>query len=348
MKNILKITFVIIGTLIGAGFASGQEMYIFFFSYGLNGIFGLIVSSTLMGIIIYNVLNIIKKYNISNYKEFMNVIINKTFKKKYLNIKNIFGIIINIFILITFFIMIAGFGAYFEQSLGINHFIGSIVLAILCFIVFLSNVKGLIKVNELLIPILIGLICLVGILNLFNLNINEFSNNLINKNKSGWLINAILYCSYNSILLIPSIITLHEYITNKNKNIIITIITTIIVLALSITLFSILSNIDSDISNIEMPVVYVIEKLFTGLKTIYGFVIISSIFTTSISLGTSFLNNVCDSPKRFPQVAGIMCITSVIVSNFGFSNLVNLLYPIFGYLGIIQIFYIFKICIEKN
>lgn len=42
MKNILKIVFVIIGTLIGAGFASGQEMYIFFFSYGLEGIAGLI------------------------------------------------------------------------------------------------------------------------------------------------------------------------------------------------------------------------------------------------------------------------------------------------------------------
>ena len=36
MKNVLKIVFVIIGTLIGAGFASGQEMYIFFFSYGLE------------------------------------------------------------------------------------------------------------------------------------------------------------------------------------------------------------------------------------------------------------------------------------------------------------------------
>ena len=32
MKNILKVVFVIIGTLIGAGFASGQEINTFFFS----------------------------------------------------------------------------------------------------------------------------------------------------------------------------------------------------------------------------------------------------------------------------------------------------------------------------
>ena len=36
IKNICKITFVIIGTIIGAGFASGQEIYTFFNKYGLK------------------------------------------------------------------------------------------------------------------------------------------------------------------------------------------------------------------------------------------------------------------------------------------------------------------------
>ena len=34
MKDILKTIFVIIGTMIGAGFASGQEIYLFFNRYG--------------------------------------------------------------------------------------------------------------------------------------------------------------------------------------------------------------------------------------------------------------------------------------------------------------------------
>ena len=52
--SILKVVFVIIGTLIGAGFASGQEIYTFFFSYGINGIFGIIVSGIIIGFTIYN------------------------------------------------------------------------------------------------------------------------------------------------------------------------------------------------------------------------------------------------------------------------------------------------------
>ena len=44
--EILKVVFVIIGTLIGAGFASGQEIYAFFFSFGIKGLAGILISST--------------------------------------------------------------------------------------------------------------------------------------------------------------------------------------------------------------------------------------------------------------------------------------------------------------
>ena len=49
------------------------------------------------------------------------------------------------------------------------------------------------------------------------------------------------------------------------------------------------------------------------------------------------------SKKSYPQIAVIMCITSVLVSKIGFSNLVSILYPIFGYLGILQIYKIFTL-----
>ena len=59
MKDILKIVFVIIGTLIGAGFASGQEIYLFFFSYGIKGLIGIFISSIIIGFVIYKTFNII-------------------------------------------------------------------------------------------------------------------------------------------------------------------------------------------------------------------------------------------------------------------------------------------------
>ena len=59
MKNILKTVCVIIGTIIGAGFASGQEVYIFFFSHGIKGIIGIVISTTIFVFKIFILVEII-------------------------------------------------------------------------------------------------------------------------------------------------------------------------------------------------------------------------------------------------------------------------------------------------
>ncbi len=332
MSNMLKVIFVIIGTMIGAGFASGQEIYLFFFSHGIEGLIGIIISSTILGIVIYKTFNIVNKYQVNSYKDYLDVLI-----KEKKNVKNVINTIINIFILITFFIMIAGFGAYFEQELGINSLIGSTILAIITFIIFMTNIKGVVKANEILVPILIGFLLLIGVINLKGLPIKDLQNYIIQTSNTKYYLNAILYSSYNSILLIPVLLTLKNYIQNRKQIIGISLISTIIIILLSIIVFLLLVRVDVDITELEMPAVYVVSNMFKIFKYIYGFIILGSIFTTTISLGTSFLKNITKTKKGYTQIAFIMCIVSVLISKFGFSNLVNLLYPIFGYLGILQI-----------
>ncbi|MCI8470254.1 MAG: hypothetical protein HFJ35_01970 [Clostridia bacterium] len=332
MRNILKVVFVIIGTMIGAGFASGQEVYLFFFSYGIEGLIGLLISGLIIGLVIYKTFIIVNKYGISTYKEFLDILIKKDGK-----IKPIINTIINIFILITFFIMIAGFGAYFEQELGINSLIGSGILSIIVFAIFMTSVKGVVKANELLVPILIGFLVIIGVINLKDLHVSELENYIIRTNFSSFVLSAVLYSSYNSILLIPVLLTLKNYIKDKKQILKIAIISTIIIVLLSIVVFLLLVRVDVDITKLEMPAVYVVSNMFKMLKYVYGFIILGSIFTTAISLGTSFLQNTTKNKKSYTQIALIMCITSVIISKIGFSNLVSLLYPIFGYLGLLQI-----------
>lgn len=332
MKNILKVVFVIIGTMIGAGFASGQEIYLFFFSYGIEGIMGLFISSLIMGIVIYQTFKVVDKYGTGTYKEFLDVLIKKNGK-----IKSIINSIINFFILITFFIMIAGFGAYFEQELGINSLVGSSILAIVTFIVFMTSVKGVVKANELLVPILIIFLVIIGLINLKEVPIFELENYMMKSNSSSFVLSAVLYSSYNSILLIPVLLTLKNFIHDKKQIFKIAGISTIIIVILSIIVFLLLVRVDVDITKLEMPAVYVVTNMFNILKYIYGFIILGSIFTTTISLGTSFLQNTTKNQKSYTQIALIMCIIAVLISKIGFSNLVSSLYPVFGYLGFLQI-----------
>ena len=339
MRKILKAVFVIIGALIGAGFASGQEIYIFFYQYGINGIFGIIISSILLGFVTYKVLCICKENEVTNYKSFLERFIKK---EKQLEI---FNMIMNIFILITFYIMIAGFGAYFEQQFGIYSLIGSIILSLICYFVFLKDVSGLIKVSQYIVPLLIGSLLIIGISVIDSKNILEISHYVTENTNWKWILDSVLYGSYNTILLIPVLIALRKLVSNKKEQGIISIVTTILVIVLSLIVFFMLTKVDVDIKNLEMPAVYVASKISVVFKYIYGFIILSSILTTSISLGTSFLENTAHDKKKHKQYAALICVSAVLVSNVGFSNLVNLLYPIFGYIGLFQII---KISTQKK
>lgn len=333
MIEVISITLVIIGALIGAGFASGQEIFSFFYIYGKNGIYGILIMSILIGIFIYKSLKIIYQKQVYNYNDFLNLFIKNT------KIRNVILWIVNVLLLVSFYIMVAGFGAYFEQEIGINRIIGSIVLNLLCVIVFFSNIKGVLKASNLIVPFLIFFIFFIGIKNIKKIRTIDFY-----QMKNNWILSMLIYNSYNFILLMPVLISLKKQIT-KEKNIKkVSILVTIIILILSISIFFLLLNANiKEIENQEMPIVYIISNYFNKYKKIYAFIVLASIFTTAISVGIGFLQNISKNSNSYPQFVLFMCITSLLMSNIGFSKLLNFIYPVFGYIGILQIVIIFFI-----
>jgi len=331
MIEVISITLVIIGALIGAGFASGQEIFSFFYIYGKNGIYGILIMSILIGIFIYKSLKIIYQKQVYNYNDFLNLFIKNT------KIRNVILWIVNVLLLVSFYIMVAGFGAYFEQEIGINRIIGSIVLNLLCVIVFFSNIKGVLKASNLIVPFLIFFIFFIGIKNIVQIRTIDF-----HQMKNNWILSMIIYNSYNFILLMPVLISLKKQIT-KEKNIKkVSILVTIIILILSINIFFLLLNANiKEIENQEMPIVYIISNYFNKYKKIYAFIVLASIFTTAISVGIGFLQNISKNSNSYPQF--VLFITSLLMSNIGFSKLLNFIYPVFGYIGILQIVIIFFI-----
>lgn len=119
-------------------------------------------------------------------------------------------------------------------------------------------------------------------------------------------------------------------------------------ISLLIIVYLFLTNIDVDIKQLEMPAIYAIQRISVYMKKIYGIIIIISIFTTAISLGISFLKNTTKDKKSYSKILITMCVTSIIFSKIGFSKLVNLLYPILGILGLIQILQILTKNIAKK
>ena len=335
--GILNCIFVIIGVIVGAGFASGKEIYSFFFVYGKKGFLGILISVCLIGYVIYKTLKIIKKYNIEKYDDLLDVAINN-YKIKKINIKIILNFIVNIFLIVSFFIMCAGFCAYFSQEFKIPEFISSIFLSIFCFFVLNKNIKGIFTLNLILIPLITIILTFLGI--------KSFSNTFeimdgISQNKF-WLISAILYASYNTITLISILIPMKKYIKN-NIDILKTVsIVIILMLVFFAIIISLLFTIKTDINKIELPVVYAAINFGTIYKYLYGIIIVVAIITTAISSAYGFLNNISTTKEKYKKNNAIICFFEIFIPILGFSNLINILYPIFGILGLIQLILIFK------
>ncbi len=216
-------------------------------------------SIILIGYIIYKTFKIIEKHDICSYKELLDVILPKK-KMKYINLENILNFIINIFLLTTFFIMCAGFSAYFNQEFKINVIYSGIIIAISSYIILNKNMKGIFIINSILMPVIIIILIILGIK-------SSSANNMlqISTNNPQWIINAILYSSYNTITLSSVLIPMKKHIKQKKDYIKIVAISSIIIIMLGIIIFLLLSNIKTDISKIELPAVYASRKYWKNI-----------------------------------------------------------------------------------
>lgn len=330
MKNIIKSVSVIVGAVVGAGFASGQEIYSFFNVYNENGAIGIIISSILLGTIIYKVLKISNNCNATTYSELLEKI---DIPPK---VKNILNIIINIFLLISFYIMIAGFTAYFKQEFDVPSIITAFIITGICYITFMKNIEGITKVSMKIVPILIIIIIIMGVRSNIFKTIAQINFDNIHI-KADWIIKSIEYTSYNSILLIPILISLKKYTKNKEK--IVSFITALIFGILSTIIYLVMSG-GENLYNIEIPLIQIANNYGILFKYGYSLVIIFAIYTTMISEGYGFLTNCAKSKRAYKIMAIMLCVSAIFISNISFSFLINLTYPVFGILGVVQLVYL--------
>lgn len=338
IKNWIKIISVLIGTMIGAGFASGKEIFVFFAKYGIFGMAGAAISATLTAIILYRALKIVKCYNIKDNNEFIVAI---TKGKWSFIIKSI----INMFLIISFWVMNAGFCSFFKQEMGVPIIVTAVILEIIIYILFMKNIDGIIKANTVMVPVMIAIIVVIS---LKNINIDNIPINMSQDvNILKILVSATIYASYNSITLIPIVISLNKCVENEREGKIITAISGLIIFILIVCIFKILNTTRIDIANIEIPILSILTTYSKNEKILYSVAIVSAIFTSAITSGYAALENLKDS-KKYRLASLVICLMAIPISYMGFGNLVEILYPLFGVIGISQIILLFVTKVEKQ
>ena len=333
-----KVAATYIGTVVGAGFASGQEILQFFSIFGLNGFFGLLIVSMLFVIFGYIIMNLGCELKSTSYLSII-----KKAGGKYL------GTIIDY--MITFFLfgsvtaMIAGSGAIFKQQFDIPAVWGNLVMAFLTTITVLTGIGGVINSISFVVPFL--MIAALGVSICSSIFIppnycnecNTFGNGLIRN----WLWAAMLYASYNIILSAAVLGPLGNNARDKkiikNGSILGGIGLGLGAAAIYFTLVRNLPNIIF----IEVPMAFIAGRISYPIEIMYIIVLLAEIYTTAVGSLYGFsarIAQVNSSDKHYNRLHNkiitiFTAILAFITSKFGFSNLVSYLYPVMGYGGFI-------------
>jgi uncharacterized membrane protein YkvI len=324
LLDILKIAGVYTAIVFGAGIASGQEVLNFFVKYGAGAFYGAILSGIIFCIIGYAVLDITEKKRITTATIFLKTV----FKK--------FSIVIEsavaIFLFVIYSTMLSACGETFQQELNKPKIYGVIVMAVLCYITYMLGKSFFAKLNLIITPILLFGTTLVSLYIILN---NNTTNNVVAVSNN-WFKGGCLYAAYNIITAISVIVPMITTVKNEKNakygailgGVFLTIIAFVLILALSI-------NYKIAIQN-QVPMLAIVDTLNNNfIKIFYTIVFMLAMFTTAI--GNFFA--LCEwlHKKNLKYVKIIVNILALLFAQIHFSNFVDTIFPVFGYIGLIEI-----------
>lgn len=348
-KNItaLKVAATYIGTVVGAGFATGQEILQFFNRFGIMGLAGILISTIMFIFFGYIIMNLGANLNARSHLEII----------KYSN-PGITGTIIDS--VITFFLfgsftsMIAGTGALFVQLFNLPSLTGNILMAVITAVTVLTGITGVINSISFVVPFLLAAVIGTSLFSFAN-SPPDFTSSLIPSGEvkilNNWLLSSILYVSYNTVISIAILGPLGAEAKDK-KEIKIGAILGGLGLGLgSVMIFLALSGNLSEIINLEIPMIYVAGKISYPAQLAYAIVLIAEIYTTAVGSLYGFISRITDIRKfslNSVLIVALATVAALLASQFGFSNLVKYYYPLVGYAGIIFLICLLRIGSDKK
>jgi len=233
-QSILTLGFTYIGTVIGAGFASGQEILQFFGRHGKMGILSVIISTILFCGLGANLLQLVYMNRLNSFDDFLGVYFSYK-SRRFINY------MMTLFLLIGYIVMLAGGGAILKALFSVNGIYGILIMSCICFATFLFGVNGIAKANNIIVPLLMVIVILFTGMIIFK-NVFVFQYLFDNPLREmqlvydhitavlflgdwgasiylilGWLWSAILYVSFNSLVAIVVLSTLRPYIRDRKS-----------------------------------------------------------------------------------------------------------------------------------
>ena len=322
------------GVFLGAGFVSGPELWQFFGAFGNWGYVGFLLAAvlfTLFGILL------VRLTQVAHTDEMDRLLV--PWNIPWLRAAS--GIVAAAFLFGVVVIMAAGSGALLEQMTGLPTWIGNALFMLAVALVALLGVTGMVSAFSALIPVLVlatlafaAAACIkFGTGNIFRLeNVNT------NPLMPTWLVASLTFVAYNLLGGIGIMAPIGKLV--KKRSVIywgITLAGVMLTVVAASILFSM--AVYPAAIEAELPMVAVATAISPTLGTVYGIVLLLSMFCNALASLVAMLTYMEQKQAVFRRhkklTLAAAAVLSWIGSLAGFGDLIGVIFPVFGYLSVV-------------
>lgn len=316
----IALTFV--GTVIGAGFASGQEILQFFGKYGSRGGWGIGLAMLVMGAATAKIFKIGSRLKSDSYRDFLAWLLGPG----WLFWADLFFFL---FILLLMGVMFAGCGAIFEE-LQLGYGWGIFWTTLIIISVLALDLPGLVVVNMIIVPLMFLATLAIAA---FSLTVQPAWGG-IEAPGAYWVAAALQFSSYNIILAIPVLVSIsNQYpcqpILRRGG--------WLGCLCLGMMTAFIYGAIRFRLDSLRFTAFPMVELAKMWGKPVF----LGYIFIIWGEMLTTLLANAYGLGKRvmaltgwpFQRIIWILAGLGIAIAQVGFVNLIRSVYPIYGYLS---------------
>jgi uncharacterized membrane protein YkvI len=320
------------GAVIGAGFATGQELMQFFVVFGSKGLWGVLFAGCLFILLGGAVIETARNMHCYTYQDFLTAILGP-------GLGRVLDVCIFVFLFAGLGVMLTGSGALFQEHVGLPAAYGWGLTGICTLVALLRKVEGLVWLNLCLIPIkmlIVFSVCLFslgggGARPLPGAGITITTGSWVGGN---WLWAAILYVAYNAII---STVVLTALAQKKIPRAPVGGMLGGLGLGLlALLMVGAMLQLRPTVFTYQIPMLFVAGRLASWMQYLYAVVLWIAMVSTAVASGFGVAGRISACCRlSYPLVVVLVLVGASIFTRYHFAVLIGRLYPLFGYIGLL-------------
>lgn len=325
----LQIAFTYIGTVVGAGFATGQEILRFFTRYGHWAVLTILLAAILFIWLGTKMMIIARRIGADSYEDFNRHLFGERT-----------GSSISLFTLVILVavnsIMLAGAGAIFQENLGLPFQAGLLLTLFGSYFLLKRGISGILQINSLVVPLMLTLSLII----IFNTLAVPGSERFLfldtGRSFFGAWMSPLFYTAFNLGMAQAVLVPLARHTEDEKALIRGGILGGAGIGFMLMAAHYAMSSQMPGILQYEIPMGSIAFRLGPLVQSIYLLLIFLEIFSTFVAniygVGVQLKQHLPIAPAL---VTPLLMLTCYLLSQFGFSSLLGVFYPIFGALAMV-------------